>query len=235
MHNDLSYNIYKDGGHGYMRRAIDFAKIFIKRGLDTKCNTYDGNMKLQKLLFFANFISIAGNGKVLFREPIRAFSAGCVVEEVRLRYKNDYVSFCRDSEGFEPNLSQEEYDVINLTAEIFGHLSARELSDINHSFSFWKKAVEFSEHIDGFKDKNLAIVSYEEMLAESANIKEVVARFKANRKEKAFKEIVNDVTFYFSTDIEMTDDMLKQLENFSRQAEDNTYTVYNDDGNMVIS
>lgn len=33
-----------------MSNAIDIAKFFIKRGLDVSRNTYDGNMKLQKLM-----------------------------------------------------------------------------------------------------------------------------------------------------------------------------------------
>lgn len=34
-----------------MSNAVDFAKFFLKRGADTNRNSYDGNMKLQKLLF----------------------------------------------------------------------------------------------------------------------------------------------------------------------------------------
>ena len=33
-----------------MRDVYDFARFFIKNGADSKPNTYDGNMKLQKLL-----------------------------------------------------------------------------------------------------------------------------------------------------------------------------------------
>ena len=33
-----------------MRDVFDFAKFFIKNGADSMPNTYDGNMKLQKLV-----------------------------------------------------------------------------------------------------------------------------------------------------------------------------------------
>jgi len=217
-----------------MSNAIDFAKIFLKRELDTNRNTYDGNMKLQKLLFFADFISIAENGKPLFPEPIRAFSNGCVIEEVRLRYKNDCANLCADSEAFEPSLSQDEYDVLNLTDEMFGSISARELSELNHSFSFWKKARDRSEQVDGYKDKDLSIVTVNEMLEESSKMKEIISRFKANKSERALKEIVNGVTFYYTSDIEMTDDVLEHLEAFSNEADDNAYNLYIEDGNLMI-
>ena len=59
-----------------MSNALDFAKVFLKRGLDTNRDTYDGNMKLQKLLFFSNLVSIAEKGKPLFTDPIYAFANG---------------------------------------------------------------------------------------------------------------------------------------------------------------
>jgi len=217
-----------------MSSAIDVAKIFIKRGLDTNRNTYDGNMKLQKLLFFANFISLAENGKPLFPEPIRSFKNGCVVEEVRLRYKNDFNNFYIDSEKCEPEFSQEEYNVLNLTTDIFGDISARELSELNHSFSFWEKAIARSIQVDGFKDKDLAIVSQEEMSKEASKLKEIISRFKANKSDRSLREIVNGISFYYSSEIEMTDDILEQLESFSNEADDNAYSLYFENGNLVI-
>jgi uncharacterized phage-associated protein len=217
-----------------MSNAMDYAKFFIKRGLDTNPNTYDGNMKLQKLLFFANYISIAERGVPLFAEPIRAFSNGCVVEDVRLRYKNDYDGLRSDSESFEPNFSQDEYDVLNLAAGIFGNLSARELSALNQSFSFWKTAFKRSQQGNGFRNKNHAVVSTDEMSAEIDKIKSVIDRYKANRAERSFREMINGVKFYYSPDFEMTDEIIAQLEEFANDADEDSYSVYIENGNLTI-
>ena len=88
-----------------MRDAYDFAKYFIKNGYDSNPNTYDGNMKLQKMLTFANAISLAEYGKPLFNDKILAFTNGCVVEKVRLRYRNDYKGLKRDSDVFQPDFT----------------------------------------------------------------------------------------------------------------------------------
>lgn len=96
-----------------MRDVYDFAKYFIKNGADSHPSTYDGNMKLQKLLTFANAISIAEHGKPLFNDKILAFTNGCVVEKVRLRYRNEYNSFKRESDLFQPDFSEQEYNVFN--------------------------------------------------------------------------------------------------------------------------
>ena len=217
-----------------MSNALDFAKVFLKRGLDTNRDTYDGNMKLQKLLFFSNLVSIAEKGKPLFTDPIYAFSNGCVIENVRLRYKNDCKSLCDDSAAYDPDLTQDEYDVINLTADIFGKLSARELSELNHSFDFWKNAYEHSKQPDRYKDKNLAIVTYSEMQPEINKIKTVIDCFKSNKAERTLKEVVNGITFYYSPDMEITDDILEQLDIFSKSAEDESYSVYKENGELVI-
>ena len=80
-----------------MRDVYDFAKFFIKNGADSRPNTYDGNMKLQKLLVLADLANIAEYGEPLFGDQVLAFKNGCVVEKVRLRYKNDYVAFKTDA------------------------------------------------------------------------------------------------------------------------------------------
>ena len=217
-----------------MSNAIDFAKFFLKRGLDTNRNSYDGNMKLQKLLFFADFISISETGKALFPEPILAFTNGCVVESVRLRYKNDCLGFCQDSEAFQPDFTQQEYDILNLTADIFGKLTARELSELNHSFSFWKAAYERSKDENGYKNKDLAIIKNSEMLEEIQRIKLVIEQYKTNRTERSASEIVNGVTFYHLPDFELSDEIMEELDKFSIVADEDAYSIYFEDGNLVI-
>lgn len=216
-----------------MLDAMDFAKIFIKRGLDTDKNTYDGNMKLQKLLFFANIISLSERGEPLFADPIHAFENGCVVESVRRRYRNDYQNLYGDSLSFEPELSQDQNDVVDLTCELFGKLSARELSELNHCFSFWRTALERSD-INGFREKGLSVIKTDEMRRELPAIRQVISAYRANAAAERPKEVVNGIVFYYDPAMTLTDDILEQLKTFSSSAEDDAYTVYIDEGNLVI-
>lgn len=217
-----------------MSSALNCAKYFLKRGLDTNRNTYDGNMKIQKLLFFANYISILNNHKPLFEEPVIAFSNGCVVESVRLRYRNDCLMLCKESESFEPEFSQEEYDALNLAIEIFGDLSARELSNLNHTFSFWKNALARSECNNGFKDKSSGVIHKSEMELEADKLQTVIQAYLANKSKRSFKELINGITFYYDPELELTDEIINELETFSRQAEENAYSVYQDEEGLVI-
>ncbi len=73
-------------------------------------------MKLQKLLSFANMISIAKYGHPLFAEPVLAYENGFVVESVRQRYKNDYAGLKNDSGEFNPDFSEEEYRILKVVS-----------------------------------------------------------------------------------------------------------------------
>ncbi|NME45135.1 hypothetical protein HF861_09615 [Faecalicoccus pleomorphus] len=66
-----------------MRKAQDFAKYFLKIDSDLNSNSYNGNLKLQKLLVLSNLVSLAEYGTLLFDDPIYTFENGCVAENVR--------------------------------------------------------------------------------------------------------------------------------------------------------
>jgi len=117
--------------------VLDCAKYFMKNATGLN-NSFDGSMKLQKLLVFSNLVNMALNNKPLFKDRLYAFKNGCVVDSVRLKYKNDYLGLKKESESFKPNFSECELEALDITLNIFDKLSAKELSDLNHEFDFWK-------------------------------------------------------------------------------------------------
>ena len=169
-----------------MRDVYDFAKFFIKNGADSMPNTYDGNMKLQKLLVFADLVSIAEYGEPLFSEQVLAF-------------KNGYFGFKHDSEIFQPDFSEREYAVLNLVMEIFGKASAKELSEINHTFNFWKLAFDNGTEINGYHDKAQSIVDMMSQIEDINRMREIISAYKEVSNDVTAWEIINGVTFYYET------------------------------------
>jgi len=216
-----------------MRDVYDFAKFFIKNGADSRPNTYDGNMKLQKLLVLADLANIAEYGEPLFGDQVLAFKNGCVVEKVRLRYKNDYVAFKRDSDLYQPDFLEREYEVLKLVMDIFGGASAKELSDINHTFNFWKVAFDNGTSSTGYHDKDMSVVDMMSQQADVERMREIIAAHREAVSEIVGSEVINGVTFYFDG-FALTEDMIDQLESFSLSADDDTYSVYLDNGRLVI-
>ncbi|MDR2132107.1 MAG: SocA family protein [Clostridiales Family XIII bacterium] len=192
-------------------------------------------MKLQKLLFFANLLYLSEYGKTLFKEPIRAFSQGSVIEEVRLMHKNNFDALIREAEHAAPDYEDDELRVLDAVSEIFGNASAKELSELNHTFDFWKKAHVASEMSGGYKNKEKGIIPVSDMLKESARMKEVMIAFESSKTFASAKDTINGVDFFYDeTGMSLTDEVLDTLYRFSLTAEDNAYSVYRDNGNLVI-
>lgn len=216
-----------------MRDVYDFAKYFMKNGADSKPNTYDGNMKLQKLLVLADLANIAEYGEPLFEDQVLAFKNGCVVEKVRLRYKNDYFAFKHDSDAYQPDFTQREYEVLKLILEIFGSASAKELSEINHTFNFWKLAFDNGTSSTGYHDKEQSVVDMMSQVDDVNRMKEIISAYRETAGDVSACETINGVTFFYDG-FALTDDMIDQLESFSLSADDDTYSVYLDNGRLVI-
>ena len=73
------------------------------------------------------------------------------------------------------------------------------------------------------------------MQSEIEKIKSVIEQYKILKNERAFKEIVNGVVFYYSPEnISMTDDIFEQLYAFSQNADEDVYNIYSDNGKLVI-
>lgn len=164
-----------------MRDVFDFAKFFIKNDADSMPNTYDGNMRLQKLLVLANLVYIAEYGEPLFINQV-------------LTIKNEHV------------VSEREYEVLKLVMDIFGGASAKELSSIVDMMS---------QHADVDR------------------MREIISAYRDTASDIATCKIINGVTFYYDG-FALTDDMIDRLENFSLSVEDDTYSLYLDDGRLVI-
>ena len=216
-----------------MRDVYEYAKFFIKNGADSEPNTYDGNMKLQKLLVLANMAYISQYHKPLYNEDILAFENGLVVEKVRLKYRNDYYAFKSESEKFNPNFDQEEYEILNAVLGVYGHLSAKELSDLNHQFKSWKQAYHDGTSSEGYHDKKKSVVDFSAFPDDIEAVGRAIKAYKETKKNTPRHEVINGVTFYYD-DLVMTDELIAELEKFSKVCEEDAYSICQEDGRLVI-
>lgn len=90
-------------------------------------------LKLQKLLYYAEGLSLAFGEESLFRESIYAWKYGPVVKEVYEKY-----SFAGRSsipcvvEVDEAEISQDDFDTIKTAMKFYGKYSAQELVRMTH-------------------------------------------------------------------------------------------------------
>ena len=144
-----------------MQTADNVAKWFLSRnkvrGVGTDVE-YLTNLKLQKLLYYAQGCFLALYDKPLFEEPILAWGYGPVVKSVYDTYK----SYDRDGiKNFDfpvENFSDEEQSVLGSVYDVFGQYSAWKLVEMTHSETPWKSTergeVISVDKIKDFFEKN---------------------------------------------------------------------------------
>ena len=217
-----------------MRDVYEVAKYFIKNDADSLPNTNEGNMKLQSLLVFANMINVAEYGELLFDDEVYVFKNGWFVGRVRLHHETDYSDLKRDSDIVELDFTDSEYAVLNMIMSIFESASARELSEINHTFNFWKEAYKRGTDSEtNYHDKSKSVANMILYDEDIDRMKEIIYAYQESLNDVMAREIINGISFYYDG-FQLTDDMIEQLESFSLDADDDLYTVYLDDGSLVI-
>lgn len=119
-------------------KALDIAKSFTTF-VNPDYGDYLSNLKIQKLLYYAQGLSLALYHKPLFEEKIIAWQYGPVVEEVYQEFKQ-YGNGVIPQQGDFNNdfLTEEEYELLKEVYDVFGQFSATKLVQMTHDESPWK-------------------------------------------------------------------------------------------------
>lgn len=107
---------------------------------------YITNLKLQKLLYFVQAISLVVYGKRAFKEKILAWSYGPVVNEVYQQYRENHA----DKINSEENVKEISDGLCKIIAEVvnsYGSIEANKLIDFTHEEEPWVKT-EINKEID---------------------------------------------------------------------------------------
>jgi uncharacterized phage-associated protein len=120
-----------------MLSAHDVAKYFVSL-VDEDAGDSISNLKLQKLLYYAQGGHLAYYGKPLFPEEVKAWAHGPVVPEVYHRYKqhgSESIPVERvDLEAYPPQV-REILDEVN---SVYGQFTASKLRAMTHQEPPWK-------------------------------------------------------------------------------------------------
>jgi len=127
-------------------KASDVASYFISLGSQTRVGDNEGefegitNLKLQKILYFAQAYYLVMVGRNLFNDEIQAWEYGPVVPVVYKIYKkhgsDSIIIHARDS----ITISDADKKYLDKVWDIFGGYSASRLVDMSHAHAPWKDA-----------------------------------------------------------------------------------------------
>ena len=119
-------------------RAIDVAKYFLLKA-DPDDGDLISNLKLQKLLYYAQGFHLALNDAPLLREDVEAWMHGPVVRDVYHEFKGHGGDAIPRPEGFDPAkvFDDDATGLLDEVYSVYGQFSAWKLREMTHSEPPW--------------------------------------------------------------------------------------------------
>ncbi len=136
--------------------ASTIAKTFIALS-DSEIGDIISNLKLQKLLYYAQGYHLAMYNEPLFSEDVIAWRYGPVVPDVYQEYKHFGSGAIQLSEDFDSaSINSEDLELIQEVFNTYGQFSALKLMNMTHEEMPWK-TTQIDEVISREKMKDFFI------------------------------------------------------------------------------
>lgn len=127
-----------------MYSALDIAKWFLninRAQMNFEDSEYITNLKLQKLLYYAQGYYLARKNDPLFKEDFIAWEHGPVIRKVYDEYKKNGAKGIEYNEDFNISIDKETEIILNEVYEKFGQFSAWKLRDMTHQEMPWRTTI----------------------------------------------------------------------------------------------
>lgn len=124
-----------------MYSALDIAKWFLninRAQMNFEDSEYITNLKLQKLLYYAQGYYLARKNDPLFKEDFIAWEHGPIIRKVYDEYKKNGAKGIEYNEDFNISIDKETEIILNEVYEKFGQFSAWKLRDMTHQEMPWR-------------------------------------------------------------------------------------------------
>lgn len=124
--------------------ALQIAEWFLnynRKQMNEEDAEYITNLKLQKLLYYAQGCYLALTDNPLFKEDILAWEHGPVVNEVYQKYKINGARGIQYDEKFCENIDEQTQNILKQVYEVFGSYSAWALRNKTHQEAPWQKTI----------------------------------------------------------------------------------------------
>ena len=121
-----------------MRSCFDVAKYFLAQS-NEDAGDLISNLKLQKLVYYAQGFSLALNDEPIFGEHIEAWMHGPVVPDLYQEYKSYGSNAIPPPADFTPAIfNRKELQLLEDVYAVYGQYSAWKLRQLTHSEQPWK-------------------------------------------------------------------------------------------------
>lgn len=124
-----------------MYKAKDIAKWFLNKNriqMNFEDSEYITNLKLQKLLYYAQGFYLAKKDTPLFNEDFLAWEHGPVIRKIYDEYKKNGSNGIKFEEDFNVEIDKETERVLEEVYEKYGQYAAWKLRNMTHEETPWK-------------------------------------------------------------------------------------------------
>ncbi|AHM74329.1 MULTISPECIES: Panacea domain-containing protein [Yersinia] len=123
-----------------MLTCFDVADYILAHSDEENSGDLISNLKLQKLVYYAQGFSLALLGRPLFEEPIEAWMHGPVVPELYHKYKDNGTQALPVPADVDfSKYSDDEKELLDEVYKIYGQFSAWKLRNMTHDENPWKE------------------------------------------------------------------------------------------------
>jgi len=122
-----------------MLTCFDVANYFLTKNDDEEAGELISNLKLQKLVYYAQGFHLAMFDEPLFGESIEAWTHGPVIPDLYHVYKSCSYGPIPLPEDFDlSSIPREKKEFLDEVFEVFGQYSALKLRDMTHEEPPWR-------------------------------------------------------------------------------------------------
>jgi uncharacterized phage-associated protein len=119
--------------------AKDIANYFLFKAQSDNQELFS-NLKIQKLVYYAQGLHLVLRNLPLFKEEIRAWKYGPVVAELYNAFKIHGVEGISPDLSFNPDsIDSKTQNFLNEIYDVFGQFSALRLMELSHTDQCWKE------------------------------------------------------------------------------------------------
>lgn len=126
-----------------MADVFQVAAYFLNKANSDDAGDLISNLKLQKLVYYAQGFALAIFERALFDETIEAWQHGPVVPVLYHRFKTSGSGAIETPDEFNPeSLSADEQGLLDEVYDVYGQFSAWKLRNMTHDEPPWKDAAK---------------------------------------------------------------------------------------------
>lgn len=145
-----------------MPSCFDVAKYFLCKS-NEEVGDAISNLKLQKLVYYAQGFSLALLGRPLFEDSLEAWMHGPVVPALYRAYKAYGANGIPVPTDFDPSaLSADEARLLDEVYDVYGQYSAWKLRQLTHSEAPWQ-----DNYSEGFTSQPIPLSEMEQFFREN--------------------------------------------------------------------